>query len=414
MEATFFTTCLLVAGLTGCIAATTQTARAEERLTLVFVGDTGTNQNGARVSPEGGIKAGQLLSIETAIEKISPWLQADIVIANLESVVTDRNNISPRNKAFVFRMHPQGARVLVQAGINAFSTANNHALDFGPRGAGETLRNMEILQHEGLLAWPGLGRDARSALMPHTFAVRDLRLAHSAFGIGGGGLPASAGEAGTLKNATEFVALTSTLSQTPADVRIVSVHYGREFLPIASSTDIQRFRRDTVFSDGVSIIAGHHSHVARGVEVSGDHLILYGLGNFLHFGMQNMARFDICRDFGLLVKVTLLRIHDSDLTIETIEAVPLTSMHIQTEPMTEEAAKLRLDVLNYLGSLLDSTVDNVRGVRFAVQENGAGLWCAAGAHDERCAAWIEPELPTGKTALEIERACQRDVRRGQF
>jgi len=388
--------------------------QSDERLTLVFVGDTGTNASGARVTSEGGYKRGRLLSVPDALETISPWLQGDIVFANLESVVTDRNNISQRNKMFVFRMHPQGARDLLRAGFNAFSTANNHALDFGSIGAGETLRNMEALSQEGLLAWPGLSMDRQSGLRPQVVSLGDRQIAFSAWGIGGGSLPAREGRAGALRGDDDLAALSEELGRTDADLRILSVHYGQEFVPSPSNTEIQRLRGRANVGGELSIVAGHHAHVARGIEVSNRHLVIYGLGNFLHFGTQNMARFDICRDFGLLVRVGLRDDAAGDLTIDTVEAVPLKNMHVKTEPMRGEDASLRVQVLSYLGSKLDNEDAAARGLRFAQQENGAGLWCAEGATDARCVDWVEPALASGRVGRQIDAACSRDVRRGNL
>ena len=91
--------------------------------------------------------------------------------------------------------------------------------------------------------------------------------------------------------------------------------------------------------------------MARGVELSGDTLIAYGLGNFLHLGTQDMRRFDICRDFGLLLRAGLVK-RGGAFEVETVEAVPLTKMHVAPEPMTGEAGRLRVEVLNHLGTKL--------------------------------------------------------------
>ncbi len=383
--------------------------RADEHLSLVFVGDTGLNASGARVSPEGGFKAGHLLSVERALDPMRSWLKADIVFANLETVITDNNKIAPRDKMFVFRMHPAGARALIGAGINVFSTANNHALDFGSAGAGETLRNMDALRGAGLLAWPGLGRSERDALTPQSFSVKDTRVAISAFGIGGGGLPAREGNAGTLRGESHFKRLADQLAQVPADLRILSVHYGQEFAPVVTAAEATRFEN---LPDGIDIVVGHHAHVARGVALTNGRLIFYGLGNFLHFGTQNMARFDICRDFGLLAKVDMTRATDGSMSLETVEAVPLANTHKQTRPMTGEAAQLRIAVLNYLSAGLSDKARGAQGLRFAMQPDGTGLWCAKDAGEPRCAGWVPPPLLTGKAGDAIKSACTRNVRRG--
>ena len=122
-----------------------------------------------------------------------------------------------------------------------------------------------------------------------------------------------------------------------------------------------------------------------------------------------MARFDICRDFGLLLRVGYVR-GDEGLAVETVEAVPLTGMHRRVAPMGGEAARLRLEVLNYLGSRLDG--DGVQGLRFRPQADGSGLWCAKDAGDARCAGWAEPAVSAREA--EIAAACGKVVTRGSF
>ncbi len=407
---------LAAAALFLCIVVPVPAAKAAERITLVFVGDTGTNQSGAPISPDGGYKGWRLRSITDALQPIRPWLEADLVVANLESVVTDRSDLSARGKRFVFQMHVNGARALLHAGINAFSTANNHALDFGGQGAGETLQHLEALQPHGLLAWPGVGRNRQAALAPHTFERGNLSIAMSSFGIGGGGLPPRVNHAGTLSgtiSGENFSALTNRLADQPADLRILSVHYGQEFAPIVPATEIRQLRSEAKPADGISIIAGHHSHVARGIELTDNHLILYGLGNFLHFGMQNMGRFDICRDFGLLARVTLLRTETDTWSIETVEALPLTNMHIQTEAMSGQESFKRLQVLNYLGRRLDNEAEGAQGLQFVQQADGSGLWCAPHAQATKCANWSVPAAAATTLSDQIATSCTRHVQRGR-
>ena len=391
---------LFAAGL--CALLIAAGARAEDRLTLVFAGDTGFNGPSAAVSPHGGFKRGKLVTVEEAVAKIAPLLTGDLVFANLETVVTERNDIPAREKMFVFRTHPTHVRGLVAAGINVFSAANNHAMDFGGRGAGETRRALHAMP--GLLAAPGLGQTREEAMRPEVFEARGARIAVSAIGNAGGGLPASEGEAGMLREDRDFEAVAARLAAEAADVRILSVHYGPEFEPKAGEADKARFR--AALPEGAAIIAGHHQHVARGIELDGEKLVLYGLGNFLHLGTQDMRRFDICRDFGLLARVGLVK-RAGGYEVETVEVVPLTSMHIAPEPMTGEAGRLRVEVLNHLGAKLGK-----KGLRFAPQADGSGLWCAADASDARCAGWRAPEVSAREA--EIAAACGKNVRRGSF
>lgn len=377
-------------------------AHAQQQLTVVLMGDTGFNGPSARVSEAGGFKRGELVTVEDAMAKIAPVIQGDVALANLETVVTDRNDIPLRDKMFVFRTHPAHVRALVRHGIDVLPLANNHAMDLGGAGGGETLRHMKGMA--GVRAFPGLGRTREEAMHPHVFVARGAKVAVSAVGNAGGGLPARDGEAGMLREDRDFAAIAARLAGEPADIRILSVHYGPEFAPLTEKATQVRFREAE--SEGLTVIAGHHHHVARGVELSGGKLIAYGLGNFLHLGTQDMRRFDICRDYGLVVKAGLLR-GRGGYEVETVEAVPITKMHIAPEPMTGDAARLRVEVMNYLGSRLGEG-----GLRFAPQTDGSGLWCAAGATDERCAGWQAPEVSPREA--EIAAACGKDVRRGNF
>ncbi|MFN4231023.1 CapA family protein [Parvibaculum sp.] len=377
-------------------------ADAPERLTLVFAGDTGFNGPSAAVSPHGGFKRGKLVRVEETVTKVAPLLRGDLVFANLETVVTARNDIPARAKMFVFRTHPAHVRALAASGINVFPAANNHAMDFGGVGAGETLRALQAMPE--VFAAPGLGETREEAMRPHVFDLRGARVAISAIGNGGGGLPAREGNAGMLREDRDFGAVAARLAAEAADIRILSVHYGPEFEPKAGAADKARFR--AALPRGAAIIAGHHHHVARGIELDGEKLILYGLGNFLHLGTQDMRRFDICRDFGLLARVGLVR-RGEKYKVETVEAVPLTMMHIAPEPMRGEAGRLRVDVLNHLGTRLGE-----KGLRFAPQADGSGLWCVGDATDERCAGWRAPEASAREA--EIAAACGKNVRRGSL
>jgi poly-gamma-glutamate synthesis protein (capsule biosynthesis protein) len=378
-----------------------------ESLTVVLLGDTGLNMSRAPVSAEGGYKFDRVIAADEALTHVRPLLSGDIVFANLETAVTDRNDLAPREKPFVFRTHPNAVRAFVGAGVNAVSLANNHTLDYGLKGGGETLKHVSALSSAGLLAWPGLGRTRDDALKPHQFPRGNAKVAFSAIGIGGKGfsLPAPVGSAGMAILDEDYDTAVRRLHDAPADVRLLSVHYGRELASFPDPVEVAQFRDDAAAADGVSIVAGHHAHVAKGVALSRRHLVAYGLGNFLHFGMRDMSGLGICRDFGLALRVTLIRDGDGAFEIDVVEAVPLTDMHVQTRIMTGDPAALRLDVINYLGAALDDEKSGTRGLRFALQADGTGAWCRAGSVDVRCAGWTEPPLAAGARLSEITRAC---------
>lgn len=401
----------VTATLAFALAFYAQAVAQGERLTVVLLGDTGLNMTRAPVSPEGGYKFDRLISADEAMAQVRPLLVGDIVFANLETAVTDRNDLAPRDKPFVFRTHPQAVKSFVRAGVNAVSVANNHTLDYGLRGGGETLRHLAAMTGDGLLAWPGLGRTREEALAPHVFMRGEARVAFSAIGIGGKGyaLPAPEGSAGMAILDEDFTAAVRRLHDTPADIRLLSVHYGLELASFPEADEVLQFHDEARPADGLSIVAGHHAHVAKGVSISGRHLVAYGLGNFLHFGMRDMAGLGICRDFGLALRITLARYDGAAFEIDAVEAIPLADMQVRTRMMTGAEAGLRIDVVNFLGAALDDARSGARGLRFAAQADGTGLWCRSGAIDPRCAAWTEPALASGLRRADISRACGRTL-----
>jgi poly-gamma-glutamate capsule biosynthesis protein CapA/YwtB (metallophosphatase superfamily) len=408
---------LIVLGMACFIAtlAPTQRAHADETIDIVIVGDTGFNSAGARVTPEGGYKQGQLVRIEEALSGIRHELSADIVLANLETAVTARNDLPGVSKRFTFRTHPKAIEAFIDAGINAFSLANNHALDYRQRGAGQTLLHLEQMRTRGLLAFPGLGRTREESAAAHQFSLGATPVAIASIGIGGWGLPTTGPKAGMLTYPADFETVSTALRGANAELRILGVHYGREFQPATSVTSRARFR-SAIAPDGLTIIAGHHKHIATGAEMfetpkGGIGLIFYGLGNFLHLGMQNMGRHDLCHDFGLLGRVRVARADDGSLSLVSVRVVPLTDMHRATKPLAPEPAALRVAVLNRLSAQLDAPERGATGLQFRVQEDGSGLWCNPHAEAGACSEATAPTAVTQSMAARIARACRRVLTR---
>ena len=70
--------------------------------------------------------------------QIDDDINGDLNFTNIETIVTDRNDLAPDHKEqsgpFNFRIHPKGLRHLVVKGFNLLSLANNHSMDYGVPG----------------------------------------------------------------------------------------------------------------------------------------------------------------------------------------------------------------------------------------------------------------------------------------
>ena len=158
-----------------------------DRLTIVLAGDTGFNPKGALVDPRGFKKDRDSLTYAQSLSGAAPDVDGDLAFLNLETVVTDRNDLAPDAKGqtapYNFRSHPAGVDALTETGFNLFLLANNHSMDYGARGAEETLYHMAVAGAKRALAYAGLGADFEEATRPGCLEIGGMKLGFSATGI---------------------------------------------------------------------------------------------------------------------------------------------------------------------------------------------------------------------------------------
>jgi len=395
-----------------------QTSRDRDVVVVVLGGDLGFGGSNQPVDPTGAFRHGRKEAWQDLTDGIAPVFDGDINFANLETVVTDSNELRANPKSFNFKSHPAAINHLARLGLNVVSTANNHAIDYGDAGIRETLRHLEAAAAHGLAAWPGIGIGREQASRPADVTVNGARVRISAIGIGGGGMPegeanGSRQGAGMLNynRAEDFSETVTRLADAEGDLRILSVHYGAELQVRASYGDIAKLRDQAAKAGGIDIVVGHHAHVAAGVQRVDGKLVLYGLGNLLHPGMQDMAQLGICRDYGLAIRVLFSRDAAGKLTPGAIEAVPLTQMHARSTPLKGDAGRLRIEVMNHLAAELDDVKAGATGIRFASQADGTGLYClpdaaqAPGRIGAACKSWEPPAAPLADVARRISASC---------
>ncbi|MBI1385651.1 MAG: hypothetical protein GC150_12140 [Rhizobiales bacterium] len=390
-----------------------------EVITIVLVGDTGFNAHQAAVRADRTAKHGRTLTWEQTTRYVAPLLTGELAFANIETVVTDRNDLPANPKTFNFRSHPASLEHLARIGFNLFSLANNHAGDYGRRGVLETLRHTEALAPLGVKATPGLGRNHSEAMAPDLFSVGETRFAMSALGIGGAAIASKRGadeSPGQLNihNEHDYHDAIEALAAAPSDYRILSMHYGIELENSPSSFQINRWREETLKARDIDLIVGHHAHVPQGIELTEGKLIFYGLGNFLHPGTANMSGKGRCKDWGILARVHLLRRPDGRVTAEAVEVIPLRDTHLQPRPLSPREAHLRIAALNGMSRHLDRAAAGSRGVRFAALPDGRGLYCRTPSAElpGRLAALCaehEEALARSKGAIPVA-ACSGPVR----
>jgi len=386
-------------------------ARNRRYVTLTIGGDLGFGGTGQPVVDGAGMRRGQRYKFHDLTRHLKPYLKSDLVFANLETVVTPSNGLTAYDKTFNFRMHPSGVAHLVEAGFNVLSTANNHAIDYGTAGMRHTLRELELLEPKGLLASHGIGATLNNILTPATFVSNHASFAFSAIGIGG--VAPSNGAPGQLhyrsSRATDAIA---ALGRNKADYRMLSVHYGAELQVRPSQSDRKRLQ-SAIEESGVDLVIGHHAHTPAGIEMLGDSLVFYGLGNLLHLGMQTMDKFGSCRDFGAFARLHLVSDPDNGrLKVKAIEVYTLSHMNTGVRVRKGADGRQRIEALNYLGRELDDTQQRRSGVTFQPREDGSGLHCVPSAAKldgpigKLCANWQPPAEQSASIRRGLAHACR--------
>jgi len=223
-----------------------------------------------------------------------PWGEAlrlldeaapEVRVLNLETSVTRSDDFAP-GKDVHYRMTPANLPCLAAARPDACALANNHVLDFGPRGLEETLHT---LASAGLQA-AGAGRDATAARRPAIVPVGDgRRVLVFAFGTASSGIPptwaAAEDRAGVYlvseassTDAAEVVDRVRQLKR-PGDIVVASIHWGSNWGYRVPPAQI-RFAH-ALIDGGVDVVHGHSSHHPRPLEVYRGKLVLYGCGDFI-------------------------------------------------------------------------------------------------------------------------------------
>jgi poly-gamma-glutamate synthesis protein (capsule biosynthesis protein) len=394
-------------------------------ITLVVSGDVGLNRNNLPVDSEGVLEGGGTLAWADMTAGIADLIDGDLNFMNLETVVTDRNDLRPGNKGqkspYLFRTHPRGVAHLVDVGFNLISAANNHSYDYGSEGIRETVKHLAALAEERGAHFAGVGLDRDQAARPALLSHRGARIAFSAIGIvtnmikehrAGAEKPGSLG----YRFAEDWELAAEEIGKVEADLKLLSIHYGKERRNGADAKQLEEWRW-AAREKGVDVVIGHHAHVVRGVEMHRGKLIFYGLGNFLIRGARDMGsdpKLRVWGDFGLLAKVYLVRQESGRYAPRAVIAVPVWDMHRSPRrlPAPEESRR-RIEALNSLAAGLDDPKVGSVGVRFRPREDGSGLFCAEGAESDPdpvaalCRDWSPPEPPPADVARIVQTQMRR-------
>ena len=389
---------------------------AVDHLSIVMVGDTGYAPNRSKPLPNGVYKYGAYQTYQQTTSKIAHEINGDINFANMETVISASGKLRAYPKKFNFVTHPNGAAHLVKAGFNLFSMANNHSFDYGAEGVRQSILYANQLKENGLLAHAGIGLNRDQAAHISVFDKKSMRIAFGAIGIGAGGggiqraRDTKPGQL-NLNNPKDVGLLSSNLNTSDADIRLISVHRGKERSIRPYAHELHQARKIVSDSDA-DVLIGHHAHVARGVELHNGRLIIHGLGNFLHQGTSNMNSKGRCQDYSLLTRAHYTRRTGEKPELAALEVLPIQSTHFQPKQLPPREGARRISILNGLAQQFDNPKIGSQGVRFMAQSDGSGLFCTAQARSHPttrnlCARYSRKHVASIRQARYALNSCGR-------
>lgn len=313
-------------------------------------------------------------SWEELTHNITDFPTGDLNFLNIETVISDRTDLTIYPKGYNFVSHPNSIRQLISMGFNLFSTANNHSYDYGIQGFNETVKYTQILKSEypGVYI-SGVGANISDALHTEIVPVKDYRFGFLASGfLESESFRPKENRAGqmNIRNKEDFKSQLSSLMNSGADFKILSVHDGieREVIP----SDNEKRKYQSALNQGVDLVIGHHPHVVRPIERIGDKLIIHSLGNFILLGGANINRAETDKNYGIFVKVYLNEDAKScKPVVQAIEVYPLRDMHDAVKRLDPNESRIRIEALNKLAKKMGPT-----GVQLKVRaSDGAGIAC---------------------------------------
>ena len=251
---------------------------------------------------------------------------ADVVIANLESPLTNHNQKYVEKK-FLLKAPPYFSDRIKDSGIDIVTLANNHTMDFGIKGLTDTIISLDRVN----LPYTGAGMDLKSSRKPAVKIVDGVSIAVLAYNKT---YPlefySKSTRPGTAPGYPSYIEKDVTEAQKLYDIVVVAFHWGGE--RIFKPRDYQKKLGRLAIDSGANLVIGHHPHIVQAVEEYGNGLIFYSLGNY-SFGFYGNKNKPL---EGMLARV-VFKVTGDLVTIKKKSVVPLNvnnwEVHFSPRPL---------------------------------------------------------------------------------
>lgn len=200
-------------------------------------------------------------------------LEGDIVIGNLETVISKKGK---KNNSFIsqcYRGRPSVAKAMSRAGINTLTIANNHIMQHGIVSLDETRMHLK----KNRIKYTGVNEVNPNTSIPIIYKINGIKVAVIGY--------CCISQQYYLNNQIVCIGNYENIFNDIKKIRnkcdyiILALHWGDEFVDTPSPDQINLGRR--LIDCGANIILGNHSHVLQGIEKYKNGIIVYSLGSLI-------------------------------------------------------------------------------------------------------------------------------------
>jgi hypothetical protein len=205
--------------------------------------------------------------------RVKPYIQsANLALCHVETPMTPA---APSGYP-VFNTPPELATAIHQTGWRACSTASNHTLDQGQRGVNDTI---QALDHAGVLH-SGSFASAAAQQKPLIMTVKGVRVALLAYTEFTNGIPLPHPWSVNMASAARILSDAHRARMDGAQVVIVNLHWGDEYVAQPSAFQLALASRLTRSPD-ITAIVGQHAHVVQPIRIINGKPVVFGEGNLI-------------------------------------------------------------------------------------------------------------------------------------
>ena len=224
--------------------------------------------------------------------------EADLALANFEGSVNSNRKLSGFP---LFNFPKETIYSLKNAGFDALSTANNHALDTGLDGIGETISH---IKESGMKNFGTLTEEVDKGIIIEKNGIKIGLISFTDTLNGMDSL--MRGKEYSVNTFAQDVKSDIQNLKDNSDIVIVYPHWGNEYQLVPNERQI--FLKEMLQESGADIILGSHPHVLQRYEVEDKnnkkYFTIYSMGNALsNQRVENLKKPGV--DTGALIKLVI-------------------------------------------------------------------------------------------------------------